>query len=88
MHHEPDEMIGLRAAFRWLLGTDAEMETEGAREEAIVAVGEPLQRMDPFERANASLDALTASQDRLDRVLTPAKTLDEAMKMMLPMGRQ
>ena len=84
--NEDDEMMGFCAAIRWLFGTNAEMETDAAKDEAMREVGQPF-RQEPspmsIERATSALDRLEKSQERLDRAFIPAKNLDEALTQML-----
>ena len=85
MTRNEDEMMGFRAALRWLLGTDAECSTTFSKEDAMRKVGMPLKQAegDHYDRASAALDRLEQSQKALDNVLIPTRNLDEALTQML-----
>lgn len=77
---------GVKAALRWLFGTNAAMRTEEAQHEADVAVGEPLhkerQADHPIDRAMRSIERMEESSRRFEEAV-PARSVQEALEQII-----
>jgi hypothetical protein len=72
---------GIRAALKWLWGTDEECRTAQAQEEAVKVANPPKPEMDPFDAAMNKIDRMERSLHRAS-VIVPARSLDEALTMI------